>query len=208
MSSAQQPDDVGDLVDRGVRILKRYLTDHHTDRLKELAPIVVELRGKFTLEDGRQDWGGRSPGYRQAMANLYARARVPHEKLDTLQVALRYHVGNLLRERTSEEELTAVGLSARSPKDRLANHRQALSAQRELAAPRQDAARLSAYAQALMEFIDADAIPDLPPERAVATRLALEAVLERATTLLKLIADTAAPARGRRGRGGTGIRGL
>lgn len=190
-----------DLVARGVEVLRQYLADHRTDHLKDLAPIVVDLRGSFTLDDGRQDWSGRSPAYRQAMADIYTRAQVPKEKLDTLQAALRYHVGNLLRDRATGEELAAVGLVARSPKERLANHRQALAAQREAAAPRQDAARLAAYSQQLVEFIDENALGDLPPERAVATRLALEAVQGRSAQLLVRLADAASGrARGERGR--------
>lgn len=189
--SATRPADVGTLVDRGVAILTAYLADHKTDHLKDLAHVVVDLRGSFHLDDGRQDWSGRSPGYRQAMADVYARSQVPRDKLDTVQAALRYHVGNLLRDRATDEELAAVGLVARSPKERLANQRHALAAQREAAAPRQDAARLAAYAQALTEFIDEDALPDLPPERAVATRMALEAVQGRTAQLLVRLADAA-----------------
>src|SRR4051794_5299906 len=99
------------LVDEGVKVLRRYLTDHRTDHLKQLAEIVIQLRSAHTLEDGRTDWSGRSPAYRQSMADIYTRARVPPEKLDTVQAALRYHVGNLLRDRAKDEELGAVGLS-------------------------------------------------------------------------------------------------
>jgi hypothetical protein len=204
---------VEDLADQAIRVLREYLSDHKTDRLKELAPLIVDLRGSFHLDDGRPDWSGRSPGYRQVVADIYTKARVPEDKLDTVQAALRYHVGNLLRERTPPDELAAVGLKARSPKERLANHRQALAAQRELAAPRGDAARLAAYAQALTEFIDEDAIPDLPPERAVATRIALEAVQSRSAQLLVRLADAASgrqveSSRGGKHRRAAGLRGV
>ena len=179
------------LVDEGVQLLTAYLADHRTDHLKALAEVVVRLRGEHTLEDGRKDWGGRSPAYRQSMADLYTRARVPHEKLDTVQAALRYHVGNLLREQASGEELEAVGLSSVAPKKRLATARQAIQAQRKQSARPQDVARLAAYAQALVELIDADAVPGLSPERAVAARLALEAVQSRAAQLLVRLADAA-----------------
>lgn len=179
------------IVDEGVDILRRYLEDHRTDRLKELAELVVQLRGEHTLEDGRKDWSGRSPAYRQSMADLYTRAKVPTEKLDTVQAALRYHVGNLLREHAQGEELAAVGLSAVAPKKRLATARKALQAQRRESAPRQDVARLATHAQALLEFIDADAIPDLPKERAVAARIALEAVQALSAQLLVRLADAA-----------------
>ena len=127
------------------------------------------------------------------MTDLYSRAQVPPEKADTIQAAIRYHVGNLLRERTKGEELAAVGLSPIAPRTRLATRRKVLQAQAANAAPRQDVARLAVMAQALLEHIDPDAVPTLPGERAVAARLALEAVDRRVEHLLRLFA----PARGR-----------
>ena len=58
-----------------------------------------------------------------------------------------------------------------------------------MAAPRQDAARLTAYAQVLIEYVDEDALGDLRPERAVATRMALEAIQGRSAQLLVRLAD-------------------
>ncbi len=182
-----------DIVDQAVPVLRRYLADPHTSDLRELAELVIKLRAEHTLEDGRKDWGGRSPAYRASMHDLYSRAQVPADKADTIQAAIRYHVGNLLRERTKGEELAAVGLSPVAPRTRLANRRKRLQAQAATAAPRQDVARLAAMAQALLEHIDPNAIPPLPGERAVASRLALEAVERRAHQLLGMLA----PARGR-----------
>ena len=59
------------------------------------------------------------PSYRQVMAEIYEEAQVPREA-DTFQAALRYHVGNLLRERADESELAAVGLTSRPRRTRLA----------------------------------------------------------------------------------------
>lgn len=174
------------LAERAVKILRAYLADHRTDRLRDLAEIVVELRGAHHLDDGRPDWDGRSPAYRQTMADIYASSRVPEERLDTVQAALRYHVGNLLRERASADELEAVGPSPVAPRERLANERAALAAQRAVSAPPQDVARLTAYALALLRYVDETKIPDLAPERAVASRLALEAAQERAAELLRV----------------------
>lgn len=190
------------IIDKAVKLLRAYLADQRTDTLKDLARLIVDLRASFALDDGRRDWAGRSPGYRQAMADLYSRARVPHDQLDTVQTAMRYHVGNLLRDRATSDELKAVGLTTTSPKARLATAREALAAQREVAAPRQDAARLAAYAQALLEFIDEAAMPDLPSERAIATRIALEAIQRRAEDLLGRLRDARGGARKPRRRPG------
>lgn len=194
---------VAELVDDATEIVRRYMRSHRTSDLKDLAPVVVELRSQFRLEDGRQDWSGRSPGYRQAMADVYARARIPKDQLDTLQSALRYHVGNILRERASKDDLISVGLTTVAPKERIQTTRDALHAMKEVSAPRQDVARLAAYAQALLEYIDDATIPALPPERAEASKLALEAIQRRAAELLVRLADVktgrgrARPAAGR-----------
>ena len=208
------PDDAATraLVEQGVEILREYLGTPETHYLKRLAPIIVALRGRHRLDDGRQDWSGRSPDYRRVISEMYAEAGVPKEKLDTVQAALRYHVGNLLREQAGEGELAAVGLTSVSPKERLQRNRDALNAQRELAAPRQDAARLSAYAQVLLDYIDESVLGELPPERLVATRLALEALQSRSAQLLVRVADAAGRssrpatrAGGRHRRGATGV---
>ncbi len=214
--SNNRPAAVGDLVERATQTLRDYLTEQEsslkTARLKDLAEIVVALRGSFELDDGRHDWSGRSTGYRSAMAEVYDKAALPADERDTVQAALRYHVGNLLRENTSPEELASVGLTSQSPKERLAGHRQALAAQREMLAPRQDAARLAAYAQALLEFVDEESLPALPPERAVATRLGLEAVQGRSAQLLVRLADAVGGRQqstgGRHRRRSADIRGL
>ena len=85
-------------------------------------------------------------------------------------------------------------------------NREALNAQREVAAPRQDAARLTAYAQALWSTWTRTPSRDLRPERAVATRIALEAIQGRSAQLLVRLADATSgrgEERRRAGRQGT-----
>ena len=117
----QLQDPIAALVDAAALDLGGYIQTgrQRTDLLKRAAGTIVELRQQFTLEDGRTDWSGRSPRYRAAIAQVYFRAHVPDDKLDTVQAALRYHVGNVLRERAEADELAAVGLSATSPKARI-----------------------------------------------------------------------------------------
>jgi hypothetical protein len=178
------------LVSRGVKLLRRYLETHRTDYLKALAEVVVHLRGSHTLSDGRTvDWSGRSPAYRQSMADLYTRAKVPEDRLDTIQTALRYHVGNLVREQAQADELQAVGLSPVAPKTRLATQRKVAQAQQRTSIPRQDVASLAIYAQAFVEYIDERVILVMPEERRHAARAALTAVQTRAEALLRCIAE-------------------
>lgn len=112
-----------DLVNHCIHLLRAYAQDRSTHQLKALAPLIVELRSRHSLKNGLPDWSGRSPEYRADMHWIYAEARIPADQLDTVQAALRYHVGNLLRERASLLDLEAVGLKATSPKERLAKVR-------------------------------------------------------------------------------------
>ncbi|MBP2323340.1 hypothetical protein JOF56_003725 [Kibdelosporangium banguiense] len=180
---------VSELTSEAVAILKKYLKNPRTEHLRELAPVIVELRSNFNLEDGRVDWSGRSPGYREAIADVYKKARVPQDDLDRLQTALRYHVGNLIRERVPKQELTSVGLTSVKPKERIQNTRDAFQAMKEAASPRDDIPRLAAYAQALLEYVDETCIPDLKPEEVEASLLAMEAVQTRSAELLVRLKD-------------------
>lgn len=117
---------VPELIERSGKLLKQYANAvRGTDLLYEIAPLVVELRSRFHLEDERTDWSGRSPGYRAAIREVYSLGEIPKESLDTVQAALRYHVGNLLRDRAPADELEGVGLIKLSPKKRLALRREA-----------------------------------------------------------------------------------
>lgn len=114
------------LLGRCVELLKTYMETKRTDQLKELALLLVALRGSHSLNDGRTDWSGRSQEYRADMRYIYREAGVLGDELDTVQAAIRYHVGNLLRTRASRADLEAVGLSAIAPKERLAAARRAV----------------------------------------------------------------------------------
>lgn len=192
---------VNDLVREAARIVREYQKHPRTPLLKELAPVIVELRSHFTLKDGRPDWSGRSPEYRQCMSDIFAKARVPADDLDRLQSALRYHVGNILRDRATKDELLSVGLTTVKPKERIQNTRDALQAMKQTSAPRYDVARLTAYAQALLEYIDDRVVARLDPDRAEASRLALEAIHSRAEELLVRIPGAKEGRRTRRNGG-------
>lgn len=204
MPPATSDPHLAQLVGEGVSLLRQYLKAPRTELLRQLAPVIVELRSRSTLEDGRPDWGGRSPAYRDVMTEIYRRAGVPKERLDTIQAAMRYHIGNLIRERASREELLAVGLTTTAPRDRNAETREALRALSAAAGgktPRHDVSRLAVYSQALLEFIDDAAVARLDDAHAGVARIALERVQSRSAELLALLAAlTHQPPR--RGRGG------
>jgi hypothetical protein len=94
-----------------------------TGVLHQLAEVVVEVRSQFWDEELNQpDWRGKTWDYRQFIGEMYAAAGIPPDSVTTIQGSLRYHVGNVLRERLQaegkEKELLAAGMKKSTPKER------------------------------------------------------------------------------------------
>jgi hypothetical protein len=178
------------LVDEGVGLLSQYIETKSTDTLRRLALIVVQLRKDSALANGLVDLSGRSPAYRHAIAEIYTRAGVPDEDLDAVQSALRYHVGNEIREQAAAEELEAVGLKPASPKQRRTTARRAVQAQQANSAKPGDIVRLTSQAVALLEYLDEDAIGGAEARDLAAARVALQRLQTRVSDLLITISDT------------------
>lgn len=100
-----------------------YDPDRRSATIREIAAAVLEARQRFTYDD-HPDWRGRSYDYRRWMADTYAAAGIPLDDQRTIQGSIRYHVGNLLRERVDPDELTAAGLEPTSPAERMAAARE------------------------------------------------------------------------------------
>lgn len=115
-----------DIVRTATRTLRKALTADATERtrlLRTVADLLVDLRGLHTGADGLPDWRGKSFAYRDAVRDIYAGAGLSSESNDTTKTALRYHVGNALRERLSRDDLEAAGLLALDPRDRQQHRR-------------------------------------------------------------------------------------
>lgn len=184
---------IDDLTQKASRLLADYIKSgrSRTDLLKECAALIVDLRSLHTLDDGRVDWSGRSTAYRAEIRKVYAAAKVPADVLDTVQQALRYHVGNLLRERADAGALEQVGLSSTSPRGRLSRQREvvaALSTNGSVAEVLNDPIRLIAHAEALLDYIDRSALAALTRKDRTAARASLEGLAEQATALAGLVA--------------------
>ena len=174
------------------RLLREYVESgrSRTDLLKRVAELIVELRAKHTLDDGRIDWSGRSPAYRTAIAEIYRDAGVPADKLDTVQAALRYHVGNLIRDRADGMALAAVGLTNIAPRERLNRNREivaALAASGSVGEVTGDPLRLIAGAEALLDHVDESALRNLRGKERVAAKHALAGLRDRAEALRAMI---------------------
>lgn len=112
------------LLDTGAKLVRQWysIEESKTEVLRDLAVVVVDIRSRFDHE-GSKDWAGHSWDYRQAISGMYEAAGVPPDSVANVQGALRYHVGNVLRDRVSPEELEAAGLKVSSPRQRVASAR-------------------------------------------------------------------------------------
>jgi hypothetical protein len=200
---------VEDLVDRGAHLVRDFsnVESSKTAILKDLARVVVELRSRFHTDDGRTDWAGRSGPYREAVARIYSEAGVPTDSLDGMQAALRYHVGNVLREVAPAEELEDLGLKAARPVDRVKETRDRLAALARAGAAaegtgnkRADVFRMVTGAEVLLTRVTDDVLADLPAERVEDLVTSLEHVVARASELLADLQGTRTKRRGGRRR--------
>lgn len=152
-----------DLVAEGASLAFRYGQGEpeRTALLRRLAVILVELRSRNATEDGNTDWAGRSGPYREAVARIYEQSRLDPDERATMQAALRYHVGNVLREVAPEDELAELGMMAKRPVDRVKATRERLAALARAGAVAQngttaDPVRQVLAARVLLENIAAD----------------------------------------------------
>ncbi len=115
------------LRDKAAQAIRRYRTageDERTAILREVAEIFVDLRSHFYLDDGSTDWRGQTYPYRQVIGEVFSMASVPKDELSTVSAAIRYHVGNVLRERLDPDDLEAIGLRPASPRERSVEKRE------------------------------------------------------------------------------------
>lgn len=120
-----------DAHNRASALLKKYVGANDAERtsiLRELAIALVDARGEFHREDGSPDWKGRSYAYRVFVRELYDGVAFNKEQQNTIQAAVRYHIGQVLRDRLDDETLEAYDLLAKSPRERGAEQRAGRSA--------------------------------------------------------------------------------
>lgn len=116
---------------RARRLLTQYrkvTDDTRTPLLRSLAETLVEMRSHFQRADGTPDWKGRSHAYRNFIHSLYADAGFTPEETATIQAAVRYHVGAVLRDHLDADTLVEYGLIKQTPRERSSDRRQARTA--------------------------------------------------------------------------------
>ncbi|MEU8840245.1 hypothetical protein AB0D97_14090 [Streptomyces roseus] len=102
------------LVARGVASLKRYqqISGEQTTLLRNVARVLVEVRRRT------DNWSGRGKEYRDFAARIYSGAGIAPDSLDGVQAAVRYHIGNIIREVATPEQLEDHNLKVLGPADR------------------------------------------------------------------------------------------
>lgn len=98
-----------------------------TDHLRNVATSFVDAREHFYTKEGEPDWNGRTYAYRTWVREVMSRANVPADLLTSTQAAVRYHVGNILRDRLNDEQLAELGLRKESPRQRSVEKRERTS---------------------------------------------------------------------------------
>jgi hypothetical protein len=125
------PNVLADLRDSTAQVLRRLsgaTEDTRTEILREAARLLVDARAHFFDAQGETDWRGRTYAYRRFVGEVFSAGNVPRDEIPTVQAAIRYHIGNALRERLSAEELTAIGLRPEGPRERSIEKRRNASA--------------------------------------------------------------------------------
>lgn len=158
---------------------------------RDAARLLVEARRYFVGADGAPDWRGRTYTYRQFVGGVYGDAGVPVGDRSRVSAALRYHVGNALRELLDADELARLGLSEESP---LARARVQRAEKADLiravtgsasGLESVDALRAIASARVLLERVSTDAVGEWDEAESAAGRELLEGVSARVRALLR-----------------------
>lgn len=162
-----------------------------TALLREAAHYFIEAREHFFTKEGEPDWLGRTHAYRLWVREVMTGAHVPGEDVTSLQAAIRYHSGNMLREKLDDETLADLGLKKSSPRERSVEKRERTSGTlnlfgggAEISDP-EDIVRACSLIEAALKRVNAATVAGLPAKERRETREALRSVAERALALAK-----------------------
>lgn len=142
------------LIARGAAYVAEWarIVDRPAMLAKNTAVVMLALRIKL------DDPLGRSGTYKQVVRELYSRAGVPRDKLENVQAAVRWHVGNLVRRHYTPRQLESLNLLPTSPLERTQDARKA--AAHIVAATRAAQAVESSSPRASTKGAQAAAIPE------------------------------------------------
>ncbi len=184
---------LNDLQSQAVSSLRRYYTvadNERTETLRETARAFISAREHFFTREGAPDWLGRTYAYRSWVREVMSQASVPGSDLSTIQAAIRYHTGNVLRDRLDDGALEELGLRSASPRERSVEKRERNSETLALfgaGAPISDPEVVESAAALVGTFLRRIALDDLAAKDRKRIAAALRDMCERAS----LVADEA-----------------
>ena len=91
---------------------------YYTPAVRRGAEVIIELRRQFLNKNGLPDLRGDTFAYRSAVRDALTEANIPMEDRGNLMSALRYHVGQTIREGLTDDEIQEAGFKVSSPKER------------------------------------------------------------------------------------------
>ncbi|OZV74756.1 hypothetical protein CA850_29705 [Micromonospora echinospora] len=133
MMATATRDELAAALVRALRALRRgeVSRERKTQLYREAAEATFALREHFDVgKDGKPepDWSGRSREYREFIRSLYVKTGYDRDDAKTVQTAIRFHVGNLVRDRLSPEVVEDLGLKPEHATDRMKDYRRVRSA--------------------------------------------------------------------------------
>lgn len=157
--------------------------DERTVHLRDVAEAYIDAREHFYTKDGDPDWAGRSYAYRQWIRETVTLARLPQDGKQSIQAAVRYHLGNILRDRLDADTLESIGLRKESPRERSVEKRAGVSALLRLVSggdPIENLADVLEATKAIHSALTRITPSDLPGSDAAAAKAALAEVAAEA----------------------------
>ncbi|WVX87946.1 hypothetical protein SEA_SNEK_26 [Arthrobacter phage Snek] len=106
----------------------RSATDsRRTELLRDTARYFIDAREHFFTREGEPGWLGRTHAYRTWVREVMSSANIPGDEVTSLQAAIRYHSGNVLRDRLDGDTIDDLGLRKESPRERSVEKRERTS---------------------------------------------------------------------------------
>ncbi|QOP65155.1 hypothetical protein PQD82_gp27 [Arthrobacter phage Phives] len=190
-NTTASPATLADIQKAAIKAIGASLTaadTERTDLLREAARLFIDARSHFFTAEGEPDWLGRTYAYRTWVREVMSAAHVPGDTITSLQAAIRYHSGNILRDRLDDEAIADLGLRKESPKERSVTKRVRTSgtlnlfgAGGEITDP-EEIAQICTLAERALARVN---VEHLSAEERKATRAGLKRLAEKALALAK-----------------------
>lgn len=160
-----------------------------TDLLREAARYFIDARQHFFTREGEPDWLGRTYAYRTWVREVMSAAHVPGDEVSSLQAAIRYHSGNVLRDRLDAEQIDDLGLRKESPRERSVEKRERSSSTMNIfgggaeLTSAEEILQLCTLTLRALARVNAESLAALPAKERKLAREALRRVAKRAEEL-------------------------